>query len=135
MFRPKTPSQTPSHLSIARPSTCPPPSPTDRAGLRSPKEMARSFPLPFPLKNLVNTSRAEAAAILQGQEPGGRRRTEVAVGQPLSNPGGLTPQRLALGIKYCLGSRGKLPFSLKKKDIGSRSKDRTVHTKTQRMSE
>eukprot|EP00913_Durusdinium_trenchii_P035971 g33655.t1 len=49
-----------------------------REGLRSPKEMARSFPLPFPLKNLVNTSRAEAAAILQGQEPGGRRRTEYA---------------------------------------------------------
>ncbi|CAK9067756.1 unnamed protein product [Durusdinium trenchii] len=39
-----------------------------REGLRSPKEMARSFPLPFPLKNLVNTSRAEAAAILQGQD-------------------------------------------------------------------
>lgn len=37
-------------------------------GLRSPVELARSFPLPFPLKRFVNTSRAEAAAILQAQD-------------------------------------------------------------------
>lgn len=37
------------------------------AGLRSPVELARSFPLPFPLKLFVNTSRAEAAAVLHGQ--------------------------------------------------------------------
>jgi len=39
-----------------------------REGLRSPVELARSFPLPFPLKRFVNTSRAEAAAILQAQD-------------------------------------------------------------------
>ena len=39
--------------------------------LRSPLELQRSFPLPFPLKLFVNTSRAEAAAILHGQAMGG----------------------------------------------------------------
>ncbi|CAE7601007.1 aroG [Symbiodinium pilosum] len=36
--------------------------------LQSPAELFRSFPLPFTLKRLVNESRAEAAAILQGRD-------------------------------------------------------------------
>lgn len=43
-------------------------SPRREERLRSPVELQRSFPLPFPLKLFVNTSRAEAAAILHGQD-------------------------------------------------------------------
>ena len=50
--------------------------------LRSPVELQRSFPLPFPLKLFVNTSRAEAAAILHGQA-GPKTR-----GQGKANPDG-----------------------------------------------